>query len=100
MRTGRQSRKVRRRVKALKERDGQDVDKRILMLSIESARKQPRVAFYSPFSAALLNYLKSVKPRFSISEHVASLVESELMRRYPALGSRLRRIMSKRGAGG
>jgi len=84
-----------------KEKEGTEVDRKVLMLSIEAARKQPRVAFYSPLSAALLNYLKSVKPRFSISEHVASLVEAELMRRYPVLGSRVRRAMSRaRGAGG
>lgn len=49
------------------------------------ARRQPRVTFYSPLSSLVLNYLKNVTPRFSISDEVAKIVESELNRRYPEL---------------
>ncbi|MCS7142905.1 MAG: hypothetical protein NZ920_03805 [Aigarchaeota archaeon] len=71
-------------------------DLKVLALSIDYAMRQPRIAFYSPLSSALLNYLKSVTPRFSISEEVARLVEAELIRRYPVLGVKIRRMLEKK----
>ncbi|MCS7109705.1 MAG: hypothetical protein NZ903_02835 [Candidatus Micrarchaeota archaeon] len=71
-------------------------DKKAMALSLEQGRKQPRIAFYSPFSAVLLNYLKNTKPRFSISEEVASIIEAELSRRYPLLASYIKRALSRK----
>jgi len=83
-----------------KERMGDKADsmiiKKVIALSIEQGRKQPRVAFYSPFSSIILNYLKNTRPRFSISEEVASIVEAELNRRYPLLSSYIKRALSRR----
>lgn len=61
------------------------LDKKALVLARQVARRQPRITFYSPLSSFVLNYLKSVTPRFSISDEVARIVESELARRYPEL---------------
>jgi len=72
------------------------IDKKIMALSIEQGKKQPRVAFYSPFSSILLNYLKNTRPRYSISEEVASIIEGELNRRYPVLSSYIKRALSRR----
>jgi hypothetical protein len=72
------------------------IDKKAIALSIEQGKKQPRVAFYSPSSSIILNYLKNTRPRFSISEEVASIVEAELNRRYPLLSSYIKRALSRR----
>lgn len=72
------------------------IDKKAMALSLDQGRRQPRVAFYSPFSSVLLNYLKNTRPRFSISEEVASIIEAELNRRYPILASYIKRALAKR----
>lgn len=74
------------------------IDKRAMALSLEQGKKQPRIAFYSPFSSVLLNYLKNTRPRFSISEEVASIMEAELSRRYPLLSSYIKRALTRRKA--
>lgn len=76
--------------------EGTDVDEKVLSLSVDYAMRQPRIAFYSPFCAAILNYIKSVTPRFSISEEVAKIVEVDLMRRYPIIGGRVKKMLEKR----
>lgn len=72
------------------------IDKKAMVLSLDQGRRQPRVAFYSPFSSVLLNYLKNTRPRFSISEEVASIIEAELNRRYPILASYIKRALTRR----
>ncbi|GBC71521.1 hypothetical protein HRbin02_01306 [Candidatus Calditenuaceae archaeon HR02] len=69
------------------------VDKKALVLARQAARRQPRITFYSPLSSLVLNYLKNVTPRFSISDEVSRIVESELARRYPELVSAARRSL-------
>jgi len=68
-----------------------------LALAKASAVRQPRITFYSPLSSLVLNYLKNVTPRFSISEEVARIVEAELGRRFPELFRAGRRVLRVRG---
>jgi hypothetical protein len=75
------------------------VDKKALVLARQAARRQPRITFYSPLSSLVLNYLKNVTPRFSISDEVARIVESELARRYPELVSAGKRSLRLSGTG-
>lgn len=77
------------------------VDKKAFALARQAARRQPRITFYSPVSALVLNYLKNVTPRFSISDEVSKIVEAELSRRYPELFGASRRLQrfSERGQG-
>ncbi len=72
------------------------IDKKALLISLEQGRKQPRVAFYSPYSSVILNYLKNTRPRFSISEEVASIIEAELSRRYPVVAAYVKRKLPKK----
>ncbi len=76
------------------------VDKKALVLARQAAKRQPRITFYSPLSSLVLNYLKNVTPRFSISDEVARIVESELARRYPELVSAGRRSLRISETGG
>lgn len=71
------------------------IDKKVLAISLEQGKKQPRVAFYSPYSSVILNYLKNTRPRFSISEEVASIIEAELSRRYPVLAAYVKKLPKK-----
>jgi len=47
-----------------------------------------------------LNYLKNTRPRFSISDEVAGIVESELAKRYPELMASIRRLLRSHGVKG
>ncbi len=73
------------------------IDRKALVLAAQTAKRQPRITFYSPTSSVILNYLKNTRPRFSISDEVAGIVESELARKYPELISFVRRMV--RGSG-
>ncbi len=74
------------------------VDEKFWRLAIESARKQPRLAFYSPIASAVLNYWKNIIPRFSISDLLAKVVEKEIASKWPQLYVRARRSLGvKRG---
>ena len=61
------------------------IDERLLKQAVKAAQRQPRLAFYSPVAACILNYWKSAVPRFSISEFLAGIVEKELAKRWPKL---------------
>ncbi|MEM2036414.1 MAG: hypothetical protein QXG21_02540, partial [Candidatus Caldarchaeum sp.] len=60
------------------------IDDKILKQSVDYAKKQPRLAFYSPVATAVFNYRKNVIPRYSISEELADIVEKALKDRYPS----------------
>lgn len=72
------------------------VDEKFWRMAIESARRQPRLAFYSPIASAVLNYWKNVIPRFSISDLLAKIVEKEIAARWPQLYIRARRSLGVR----
>ncbi len=69
------------------------VDEKFWRLAVESARRQPRLAFYSPIASAVLNYWKNVIPRFSISDLLAKIVEKEIAARWPQLYIRARKSL-------
>lgn len=73
------------------------IDRKAVLVSVSQAVSQPRLAFYSPVAAAVLNYLKNTRPRFSISSELARLVESELAKRYPLLVSHVKRALEAKG---
>jgi len=74
------------------------VDERFWRLAVESARRQPRLAFYSPIASAVLNYWKNIIPRFSISDLLAKIIEREIASRWPQLYVRARKSLGvKRG---
>nr|BAJ49733.1 conserved hypothetical protein [Candidatus Caldarchaeum subterraneum] len=64
-----------------------------LKKSVEQAIQQPRLAFYSPLSAAVMNYWKNAVPRYSISDELAKIVESALAKKYPELTRRVIKMM-------
>ncbi|MEM0349709.1 MAG: hypothetical protein QXD24_05980 [Candidatus Caldarchaeum sp.] len=64
-----------------------------LRKSVEQAMRQPRLAFYSPLSAAVMNYWKNAVPRYSISDELAKIVESALVKKYPELTKRVMKMM-------
>jgi len=76
------------------------IDRKALALSAQAAKRQPRITFYSPPAALVLNYLKNTRPRFSISDEVAGIVESELAKRYPELMASIRRLLRSQGVKG
>jgi hypothetical protein len=76
------------------------IDRKALALSAQAAKRQPRITFYSPSAALVLNYLKNTRPRFSISDEVAGIVESELAKRYPELMASIRRLLRSQGVKG
>ena len=61
------------------------IDEKLLRQAVKAAQRQPRLAFYSPVAACIMNYWKSAVPRFSMSEFLAGVVERELARRWPKL---------------
>jgi len=61
------------------------IDEKLLRQAVKAAQRQPRLAFYSPVAACILNYWKSAVPRFSMSEFLAAVVEKELAKRWPKL---------------
>lgn len=69
------------------------IDDKILKQSVDYAKKQPRLAFYSPTAAAVLNYRKNVIPRYSISDELADIVERALKERYPSLVNKAKKMM-------
>ncbi|MCS7094888.1 MAG: hypothetical protein NZ988_03650 [Thaumarchaeota archaeon] len=75
------------------------MDRKVASVAVAQALAQPRLALYSPVASAVLNYLKSTTPRFSISRELARLVEGELARRYPVLASYMRRSIESKGRG-
>jgi len=66
-------------------RSKEKIDEGLLKQAVKAARRQPRLAFYSPVAACIMNYWKSAVPRFSMSEFLAGVVERELARRWPKL---------------
>ncbi|MEN2974475.1 MAG: hypothetical protein ABDH32_02715 [Candidatus Caldarchaeales archaeon] len=81
-------------------RDGKrlKVEEKYWRLAVDTAVKQPRLAFYSPVASTVLNYWKNVIPRFSISELLAKIVEKEIASRWPHLYNRAKRSLNvKRG---
>lgn len=74
------------------------VDEKFWRLAIESAKKQPRLAFYSPVASVILNYWKNIIPRFSISDLLAKIVEKEVASKWPHLYIRAKKSLGvKRG---
>jgi len=71
------------------------VDEKAIKEAAKRAKKQPRLAFYSPLAACVLNYWKSVVPRYSISDELAKIVEGELRKRWPALTAKSNRILKR-----
>ncbi len=69
------------------------VNDKILRQAVEQALKQPRIAFYSPLAAGILNYRKSVIPRYSISDEIAKIVESALRKKYPELAQKTKNAL-------
>lgn len=69
------------------------IDEKFWRLAVESARRQPRLAFYSPVASAVLNYWKNVIPRFSISDLLAKMVEKEIATRWPQLYIRAKKSL-------
>jgi len=72
------------------------LDEKKLREAVERAARQPRLAFYSPLAACILNYWKSVVPRYSISDELAKIVEAELRSRWPNLAARADKMLKQR----
>ncbi len=75
---------------------GRSIDKEILKNAIKIAKSNPRIAFYSPLSSAVFNYIKSVTPRYSISNEIAKIVEKELSKKYPKLINETKKLLRKK----
>lgn len=74
------------------------VNKKLIMDAVDSALKQPRLAFYSPLAASIFNYWKNTLPRYSISEELAKIVEAEVKRRWPDLCKVAMQLIKKKQA--
>ncbi|MEM1575409.1 MAG: hypothetical protein QXO29_03260 [Nitrososphaerota archaeon] len=72
------------------------INKDILKNVVKIAKSNPRIAFYSPISSAVFNYIKSVTPRYSISNEIAKIVEKELSRKYPKLVNEVKKLLRKK----
>jgi len=68
-----------------RKKSNEKVDEKLLKQAVKAAQRQPRLAFYSPVAACILNYWKSAVPRFSMSEFLAGVVKRELAKRWPKL---------------
>jgi hypothetical protein len=71
-------------------------DEKILRESVKRALSQPRLAFYSPLAACILNYRKNTIPRYSISDELAGIVEDALRSKWPHLSSRAEKLLDRR----
>jgi hypothetical protein len=72
------------------------INKDILKNVVKIAKSNPRIAFYSPISSAVFNYIKSVTPRYSISNEIAKIVEKELSKKYPKLVNEVKKLLKKK----
>ncbi|MEM2080475.1 MAG: hypothetical protein QW104_07315 [Nitrososphaerota archaeon] len=72
------------------------LNKKFLAEAVKLAMKQPRLTFYSPLSAAVFNYRKSLLPRYSISDEIAKIIEAEVRRRWPELSKIVERLLKRR----
>ncbi|MCS7138004.1 MAG: hypothetical protein NZ941_06515 [Candidatus Caldarchaeum sp.] len=77
----------------MKKKSHEKIDEKALRKSVEYAKKQPRLAFYSPLAAAVLNYKKNTVPRYSMSDELSKIVEASLKQTYPSLTSRAKRLL-------
>jgi hypothetical protein len=71
------------------------INKDILKNVVKIAKSNPRIAFYSPISSAVFNYIKSITPRYSISNEIAKIVEKELSKKYPKLVNEVKKLLKK-----
>jgi len=71
------------------------IDEKVLRDAASRAKKQPRLAFYSPLAASVLNYRKDMIPRYSISEELAKIVEGEISRRWRDLADKAQRLLKR-----
>jgi hypothetical protein len=72
------------------------INKDILKNVVKIAKSNPRIAFYSPISSAVFNYIKSITPRYSISNEIAKIVEKELSKKYPKLVNEVKKLLKKK----
>lgn len=80
-----------------KRRGGREkLDEKVLRASLKRALEQPRLAFYSPLAACVLNYMKNTVPRYSISDELAGIVEGVLREKWPVLTMRAERMLGGR----
>ncbi len=82
----------------MKKGNKEKVDEKILKESVKRALAQPRLAFYSPLAACILNYRKNTIPRYSISDELAGIVEDALRLRWPQLAGRAEKLLRKKRA--
>ncbi|MCF8884889.1 MAG: hypothetical protein QXK95_05110 [Nitrososphaerota archaeon] len=71
------------------------IEEKYWKLAIETAKKQPRLAFYSPVASAVLNYWKNIIPRFSISDFLAKIVERDIESRWSQLYNRAVKVFGE-----
>ncbi|MEM1946206.1 MAG: hypothetical protein QW614_00250 [Candidatus Caldarchaeum sp.] len=76
-------------------KQNEQLDEKKLREAVKQAVRQPRLAFYSPVAAAILNYRKSVIPRYSISDEIAKIVESALRQKYPKLTAKAKKAFQQ-----
>ncbi len=72
------------------------INKKFLTEAIKLAVKQPRLTFYSPLSAAIFNYRKSLLPRYSISDEIAKIIEAEVRKKWPELSKTVEKILKQK----
>jgi hypothetical protein len=71
------------------------IEERVLKDAVKRALAQPRLAFYSPLAASVLNYRKNVIPRYSISDELANIVEAAIREKWPELAAKARRMLGR-----
>ncbi|GBC69816.1 hypothetical protein HRbin01_01520 [archaeon HR01] len=73
------------------------IDEKVLRDAVKRALEQPRLAFYSPLAASVLNYRKNVIPRYSISDELANIVEAAIREKWPGLATRAGKMLGRGG---
>lgn len=85
---------LKRREAGERRREGAEVaEMEAISRAAEDALSSPRVTVHSPLTSAVLRYLKSTRPGFSMSEELRLIIEEAIRRKYPSISELVARAM-------
>jgi hypothetical protein len=65
------------------------------IISIDEAKKNPKISLWSPKASAAFRFLKKTTPEFSISREAAKLLEEAVKSKYPKVWKAVEEAMKE-----
>jgi hypothetical protein len=65
------------------------------IISIDKAKKNPKISLWSPKASAASSFLKKTTPEFSISREAAKLLEEAVKSKYPKVWKAVEEAMKE-----